>query len=403
MENQLLSLVVLNEEPHLEHERKLLLETMAQDLRSLRDYEDRTLVMLTESEQHLLDRHDLVENLKRSKLTSDEISERVRENETNERQINLARQCYVSLAKRGSLLYFLLNDLSRLNMMYQFSLTWFQRTFLSCILDRNATGRMSMTNIAIESDSYQRAARQRRRSSMLTSFLNSPNQSFSEDSSVDQSSSRTRSNVKSLISTINPQQRAIALSKMVDRLTFTIYQLVSWSLFAEHQLLFSFLLCSTIEREEIQDDTFELQEHTDTNQKSTMISKDDWTCFMSPLLTTTTKENLKFINEKLPKLYPICCALLDEEKQDFLTHSNPYFYLSEDEKTKYLPSFSWVLLIKLLRPEFLLPAISQYVSDRMGQKFLSSGFADIQDIYAHSSPQAPIILLLSPGRTRSSI
>ncbi|CAF4335286.1 unnamed protein product, partial [Rotaria magnacalcarata] len=39
----------------------------------------------------------------------------------------------------------------------------------------------------------------------------------------------------------------------------------------------------------------------------------------------------------------------------------------------------------------------------MGSKFLSSGFADIQDIYAHSSPQAPIVLLLSPGTDPTSL
>ncbi|CAF4417503.1 unnamed protein product, partial [Adineta steineri] len=144
LEHQLLSLVVLNEEPHLEHERKLLLETLAQDLKSLRDYEDRTLEMLTSSEQHLLDRNDLIDILTRAKITSDEIASRVSENESNERQINIARECYLSLAKRGSLLYFLINYLSRLNVMYQFSLTWFQRTFLSCILDRDTARRMSM-------------------------------------------------------------------------------------------------------------------------------------------------------------------------------------------------------------------------------------------------------------------
>ena len=52
---------------------------MAQDLKSLREFEDRTLEMLTASEQHLLDRHDLIENLTRSKITSDEISNRYHE------------------------------------------------------------------------------------------------------------------------------------------------------------------------------------------------------------------------------------------------------------------------------------------------------------------------------------
>lgn len=402
---------------------------MAQDLKSLRDYEDRTLEMLTASEQHLLDRHDLIENLTRSKVTSDEIANRYRENESNERQINIARQCYVSLAKRGSLLYFLINHLSRLNIMYQFSLTWFQRTFHSCILDRDTTRRMSMTNITPDLDPIQRYAKQRRRSSLLSSLLQSPRQSISEEVSttheqMQSSPLKMRRNTKSFVSNITPQQRAATLRIMVDRLTYTIYQLVSWSLFAEHQLLFSFLLTTTIEREahndkrkssktitpeiipEEEEGEGEQQQQEKENidkekheqeTKLSFITQDEWTCFMSPLLTTINEEKLSFVNEQLPSLYPICQDLLSDPEQEFFKQSNPYRYLTRHDTYNQLSHFRCILLIKILRPDLLLPSISQYVSEQMGNKFLSSGFADIQDVYTHSSPQAPIILLLSPG------
>lgn len=413
---------MLNEEPQLEFERKVLLETMAQDLKSLRDYEDRTLEMLTASEQHLLDRHDLIENLTRSKTTSDEIANRYRENESNERQINLARQCYVSLAKRGSLLYFLINHLSRLNIMYQFSLTWFQRTFHSCILDRDTNRRMSMTNITPDLDPLQRYAKQRRRSSLLSTFIQSPRHSISEESTFESTSTKMRRGTKAFASTITPQQRAATLRIMVDRLTYTIYQLVSWSLFAEHQLLFSFLLTTTIEREAHNDErtqmervtpdaiqeeeegadqegeTKEKKETQESDGKVSVITQDEWTCFMSPLLNTVTEDKLAFVNEQLPSLYPICQDLLFDSDQAFFQHPNPYLYLIRQDNYSHLSRFRCVLLVKILRPDLLLPAISQYVVEQMGSKFLSSGFADIQDVYQHSSPQAPIILLLSPGK-----
>ena len=425
LEHQLLSLVVLNEEPQLEFERKVLLETMAQDLKSLRDYEDRTLEMLTASEQHLLDRHDLIENLTRSKTTSDEIANRYRENESNERQINLARQCYVSLAKRGSLLYFLINHLSRLNIMYQFSLTWFQRTFHSCILDRDPSRRMSMTNITPDLDPLQRYAKQRRRSSLLSTFVQSPRHSISEESTFESTSTKMRRGTKAFASTITPQQRAATLRIMVDRLTYTIYQLVSWSLFAEHQLLFSFLLTTTIEREAHNDErtrtdkvtpdaiqeeeegtdqegeTKEKKETQESDARVSFITQDEWTCFMSPLLTTVTEDKLAFVNEQLPSLYPICQDLLFDADQAFFQHPNPYMYLIRQNHYSHLTRFRCVLLVKILRPDLLLPAISHYVVEQMGSKFLSSGFADIQDVYQHSSPQAPIILLLSPGKSLS--
>lgn len=415
LEHQLLSLVVLNEEPHLEHERKVLLETMAQDLKSLRDYEDRTLEMLTASEQHILDRHDLIENLTRSKVTSDEIANRYRENESNERQINLARQCYVSLAKRGSLLYFLINHLSNLNIMYQFSLTWFQRTFHACILDNDPNRRMSLTTVTGDLDTAPRYARGRRGSSLLGSMVNSPGQTIIDEPIGDHSSGRRQGSTRSYVSTITPQQREATLRLMVDRLTFTIYQLVSWSLFAEHQLLFSFLLTTTIEREtsvnekplhstaaseiileESEEQTQEKPIEIETKQP--IILRDEWTCFMCPILATINEEKISFVKDQLPLVHSLCLDLLNDPNQEFLKHSNPYLYLSRHEQYSHLSHFRCVLIVKVLRPDALLPSISQYVVEQMGNQFLSSGFADIQDIYTHSTPQAPIILLLSPGK-----
>jgi dynein heavy chain len=211
---------------------------------------------------------------------------------------------------------------------------------------------------------------------------------------------------------------------MVDRLTFTIYQLVSWSLFAEHQLLFSFLLTTTIEREANNDErsrrmkvspdtiheeedeenedgerktTDEQEQEQEQDTKLSFITQDEWTSFMSPLLATVTEDKLSFFNEQLPSLYPICQDLLLDADQQFFKHPNPYLYLTRHDNYSHLSRFRCVLLIKILRPDLLLPSISQYVVEQMGNKFLSSGFADIQDVYQHSSPQAPIILLLSPG------
>jgi dynein heavy chain len=40
----------------------------------------------------------------------------------NEREINEARECYRPVAARASLLYFVINDLRKINPIYQFSL-----------------------------------------------------------------------------------------------------------------------------------------------------------------------------------------------------------------------------------------------------------------------------------------
>ncbi|CAF0885154.1 unnamed protein product, partial [Didymodactylos carnosus] len=422
LEHQLLSLVVLNEEPELERERKLLLESMAQDLNTLRKYEDLTLELLTTSEQHLLDRNDLIETLKKSKLMSEEVNSRINENENNERNINIAREYYMMIAVRGALLYFLIENLSNLNIMYQFSLTWFQRTFHSCIIDHDPTKRVSLTNIT-DFDLMQHLKTRRSGSIGLVSSLTSPRHSISENIGVSRQSTniddlpmnnvRTRRNTKPFVSSISPHQRTLQLQNIVDKLTYSVYKLVSWSLFAEHQLLFSFLLTTTIARELKTKNSSTIAETSETSETITvvkdfdnekrMIHKNEWTCFMGPLVANMSLAKLNIVAEKLPNIYNLCEILL---KEQFMEEQNPYTYLIQKRDSEvvndnspyyHLTNFQCLLLVKLLRPDLLLPSISQYVSMQLGSKFLSSNFAKIEDVYAHSTPQAPIILLLSSG------
>ena len=64
----------------------------------------------------------LVENLETTKQTANEIAEKVEQAKITEVQINEARELYRPAAARASLLYFILNELFKINPMYQFSL-----------------------------------------------------------------------------------------------------------------------------------------------------------------------------------------------------------------------------------------------------------------------------------------
>ena len=68
---------------------------------------------------------ELIENLERTKKTSVEIEEQVKKARVTEREINAAREHSRLVATRGSLLYFLLDSLYKMEPMYQFSLNAF--------------------------------------------------------------------------------------------------------------------------------------------------------------------------------------------------------------------------------------------------------------------------------------
>lgn len=133
---QLLSLVVLRERPELERERVSLLETITSDSLTLRELEDRSLTCLSQSGSagvNILDDAQLVDVLKQTKQTSADIAARLERNEITEKSLNVARQKFAPIATRATVLYFTVQNLSELNVMYQFSLAWFYAAFQSCL------------------------------------------------------------------------------------------------------------------------------------------------------------------------------------------------------------------------------------------------------------------------------
>ena len=74
-----------------------------------------------------------MENLETTKRTASEIEEKVKEANITEKKINEARENYRPAAARASLLYFILNDLIKINPLYQFSLKAFSVVFHNAI------------------------------------------------------------------------------------------------------------------------------------------------------------------------------------------------------------------------------------------------------------------------------
>lgn len=64
---------------------------------------------------------NLVVTLQESKVTSKEIGQRLKESETLNIEITKIRESYRVIARRGSLLYFVISDVSLIDSMYQYS------------------------------------------------------------------------------------------------------------------------------------------------------------------------------------------------------------------------------------------------------------------------------------------
>ncbi|XP_034468683.1 dynein heavy chain 11, axonemal isoform X3 [Hippoglossus hippoglossus] len=129
LEDQLLAQVVNQERPDLEHLKSELTKQQNMFKIELKLLEDELLTRLSAAESHFLGDNVLVEKLETTKHTAAEIEMKVLEAKVNEVKINEAREHYRPVAVRASLLYFIMNDLNKINPMYQFSLKAFNVVF----------------------------------------------------------------------------------------------------------------------------------------------------------------------------------------------------------------------------------------------------------------------------------
>ncbi|XP_040845777.1 dynein heavy chain 17, axonemal isoform X2 [Ochotona curzoniae] len=133
LEDQLLAAVVAKERPDLEQLKANLTKSQNEFKIVLKELEDSLLARLSAASGNFLGDTALVENLETTKHTASEIEEKVQEAKITETKINEARENYRPAAERASLLYFILNDLNKINPIYQFSLKAFNVVFEKAI------------------------------------------------------------------------------------------------------------------------------------------------------------------------------------------------------------------------------------------------------------------------------
>lgn len=130
LNQQLLAEVVKIERADLEERKAFLTKQQNEFKITLKQLEEDLLFQLSNAGENVLDDESLVLNLEKSKKTSDEVVIQIEEARKTSIYIDEVRLKYKPVADRGVILYFILNNMNKVNPIYQFSLKSFVIVFL---------------------------------------------------------------------------------------------------------------------------------------------------------------------------------------------------------------------------------------------------------------------------------
>ena len=138
LQEQLLGVVVNLERPELEQSRLDLLHKMNEMTISLRKCEDLLLAELSSATGDVLENESLVSTLEQAKRQSTEIAAAFIDAHETKEKIYIACNLYAPVAARGALLFFSLNKLHLVDVVYQYSMESYLAVFTRAIRDAQA-------------------------------------------------------------------------------------------------------------------------------------------------------------------------------------------------------------------------------------------------------------------------
>lgn len=188
---------------------------------------------------------------------------------------------------------------------------------------------------------------------------------------------------------------------MIEDITMAIYTNVSRGLFERHKLVFSFLLIINI------------------NLQSGKITTDQWNFLLrgpvgsikkeiteKPPVHALTEEiwkSVHYMSEVFPKFKNLpgyCTENIQIELGDFIQSIKldpQNDTITIDDLNSTLNSFEKLMIIKALKEEKLIFAITNYVSIELGKAFIESPGVSLHLLYKDTSSIIPLIFILSPG------
>jgi dynein heavy chain len=334
--NQLLGVVVMKEEPRLEEQKNELVVKVATGKNRLVELENEILRLLSEAKGSLLDDLNLINTLQESKTISEKVTEQVQVAETTMEKIDAARENYRPSGVRSAILFFVLNDLVTIDPMYQFSLEAYVQLFLQSI-EKSAEKNMMVGS------------------------------------------------VEERIEILNAYHQ------------LAVYRFACRGLFERHKQLLSLHLCTKIVESQ---GGLDQKEYSFFLFGGNVIDRSSQPPNPDPTwISTNMWDNIVELDNQLESFKGFQGSF-----EQTLRDWKKWYMAAEPEKEPIpgewdarLDALQKLLCVRCVRTDRVIPAISVFVSGKIGDKFVEPPPFDLEAIYDESSCMTPLLFVLTPG------
>ena len=294
--------------------------------KQLKEIETKILEVLRTSQGNILDDEKAIDVLKQSQELSNQIKDKQEVAAVTERKLEEARKLYLPIAVHSALLFFLAQKLAQVDVMYQYSLTWFVQLFL----------------LAIEHSEKSEFIEQR-------------------------------------------------IESLKSWFTYSLYSNICRSLFEKHKLLFSFMLTAKLKEAQgrVAENEYEflvntvpgLENPTDTDNPTLWLPGAVWNRLCELSLVGREFSGMAKGFGKQEDTWRRVYESNSPHRESFPGEYN---------------LFQKLCILKVLRPDKLVPAVQEYIISEMGEAFINPPPFDLELSFNDSTYATPLIFVL-PG------
>jgi dynein heavy chain len=333
LQDQLLNIVVQKECPDLAEEKARLVVEGAENKAALENSENKILQVLQNSQGNILEDESAINILSSSKALANEVEAKQKIAEETEEKIDEARLGYVPVAFVASIFFFCIADLANIDPMYQYSLPFFVSLFLASIEKAEKSDDLP-TRIGILNDTFR----------------------------------------------------------------YTLYCNICRSLFEKHKTLFSFLLCIRVllQEEKVENSDYRYLLTGGVSLEDPPASPADWIparCWGELFRLSKIHERYAGFHEKFAEQCDLWKKIYDD--------INPMALMKGADTRpacmQGLEGLQDVMVMRAVRPDRVVPALLEFITNELGERYVSPPPFDLAGSYADSNNLSPLIFVLSPG------